>query len=90
MGTGRGGCVGRSPRPLGPCLYFAGLAAGSGQAADLVWEIENPFRFFKPTRSFALHEAAYNAVRGDPSSPLPADIIWRTERRLNDPDCKDA
>ena len=22
--------------------------------------------------------------------PLPADIVWRTERRLNDPDCKDA
>jgi hypothetical protein len=61
-----------------------------GRAADLIWEVENPFRFFKPTQSFALHEAAYNAVRGDPSSPPPADIIWRTERRLNDPDCKDS
>ena len=69
---------------------FAGLATGSSQAADLIWEVENPFRFFKPTRSFALHEAAFNAVRGDPSAPLPADIIWRTERALNDPDCKDA
>ena len=59
-------------------------------AADLIWEVENPFRFFKPTRSFALHEAAFNAVRGDPSAPLPADIVWRTERALNDPDCKDA
>ncbi len=66
------------------------LAAGAGQAADLVWEVENPFRFFKPTRSFALHEAAFNAVRGEPSAPLPPDIIWRTERALNDPDCKDA
>jgi hypothetical protein len=37
-----------------------------------------------------LHEAAFNAARGDPSAPLPADIIWRTERALNDPDCKDA
>src|SRR6476659_2239304 len=26
-------------------------------AADLIWEVENPFRFFKPTRSFALHLA---------------------------------
>ncbi len=69
---------------------FAGLAASTSHAADLIWEVESPFRFFKPTRSFALHEAAFNAVRGDPSQPLPADIIWRTERRLNDPDCQDA
>ncbi len=68
---------------------FASLI-GQSQAADLVWEVENPFRFFKPTKSFALHEAAYAAVRGDKSAPLPADIIWRTERRLNDPDCKDS
>src|SRR5262245_15405045 len=69
---------------------FASLAAGSSQAAELLWEVENPFRFFKTSRSFALHEAAFSAVRGDPSGPLPADIIWRTERALNDPDCKDA
>lgn len=69
---------------------FASLAAASPiHAAGLIWEVENPFRFFKPTRSFALHEAAYNAVRGDAAAPIPADIIWRTERRLNDPDCKD-
>src|SRR5216683_2561653 len=69
---------------------FASLAVTAVHAADLIWEVESPFRFFKPTRSFALHEAAFNAARGDPSAPLPADIIWRTERRLNDPDCKDA
>jgi hypothetical protein len=68
----------------------ANLPAGSSRAADLIWEVENPFRFFKASRSFALHEAAFNAVRGDASGPLPADIIWRTERALNDPDCKDA
>ena len=68
---------------------FASLAAGSGQAADLIWQVENPFRFFKSTRSFALHEAAYTAVRGDPRRRCRRDIIWRTERRLNDPDCKD-
>jgi hypothetical protein len=62
----------------------------SSFAADLTWEVENPFRFFKPTKSFALHEAAFNAARGDPSTPLPPDIVWRTERKLNDPDCKDA
>src|SRR5262245_5327448 len=69
---------------------FASVAASSTQAADLIWEVENPFRFFKPTRSFALHETAFKAVRGDPTGPLPADIIWRTEGQLNDPDCKDA
>src|SRR5215831_18547850 len=69
---------------------FVSLAANSSWAADLIWDVENPFRFFKPTQSFSLHEAAFNAVRGDPSAALPADIIWRTERALNDPDCKDA
>jgi hypothetical protein len=68
---------------------FACLAATSSQAGDLIW-VESPFRFFKASRSFALHEAAFNAARGDPSAPLPADIVWRTERALNDPDCKDA
>src|SRR4051812_6277324 len=67
-----------------------GLGATSAGAADLVWQVENPFRFFKSTRSFALHEAAYHSARGNPSSPLPNDVIWRTERKLNDPDCKDS
>jgi hypothetical protein len=58
------------------------------QAQDLQWQVENPFRFFKNTRSFALHEAAYNAVRG--KGDLPRDVVWRTERRLNDPDCRDS
>src|SRR5712691_6498813 len=69
---------------------FTSLGTNSGEAADLVWQVENPFRFFKSTRSFALHEAAYNAVRGKPGDAPPTDVIWRTERRLNDPDCKDA
>src|SRR5256886_9594668 len=69
---------------------FAALAASTSQAADLIWEVESPFRFFKPTRSFALHETAFNGVRGDPSAAPPADIIWRTERALNEPDCRDA
>lgn len=51
---------------------FACLAATSSHAGDLIWEVESPFRFFKASRSFALHEAAFNAVRGDPSGPLPA------------------
>ena len=71
-------------------VSFLGLALTPAGAADLIWQVENPFRFFKPTRSFAMHEAAYNAVRGNPNGPMPADIIWRTERRLNDPDCRDS
>jgi hypothetical protein len=58
------------------------------QAQDLQWQVENPFRFFKSSRSFALHEAAYNAARG--KGDMPRDVVWRTERRLNDPDCRDS
>ncbi|MFH4324834.1 hypothetical protein WAJ71_20040, partial [Acinetobacter baumannii] len=68
----------------------AGLGLVPAFAADLDWEVENPFRFFKPTSSFALHENAYRAVRGDRQAPPPADILSRLERRLNDPDCRDS
>lgn len=67
---------------------FITFGAGTVQAAELIWQVESPFRFFKSTHSFALHEAAFNSVRG--GGALPADIVWRIERRLNDPDCKDA
>jgi len=65
-----------------------GIAAS--QAADLLWEVENPYRFFKRTSSFEAQERAFNAVRGAPGQPLPANILWRVERRLNDPDCRDS
>ncbi|MBI4275379.1 MAG: hypothetical protein HY659_11845 [Rhizobiales bacterium] len=72
-------------------LFIAVISSfPAAQAADLEWSVENPFRFFKPTGSFALHERAYAAVRGNPAGAAPADIIARVERRLNDPDCKDA
>jgi hypothetical protein len=58
-------------------------------AADLEWEVENPFRFYRVGSSFTLHEKAFAAVRGNPESLVPADIVLRTERRLNDPDCRD-
>src|SRR5216683_998609 len=95
MGSGEGRMRRRVLATAWAAALWAGLWAGSAtttstQAADLIWEVESPFRFFKPTRAFALHEAAFNAARGDPSAPVPADIVWRTERRLNDPDCKDA
>lgn len=64
------------------------FGTNTSQAQDLIWQVENPFRFFKSTRSFNLHEAAYNSVRGN--GELPRDIVWRTERRLNDPDCRDS
>jgi lysophospholipase L1-like esterase len=62
----------------------------AGHAADLIWEVENPYRFFKRTASFDVQEKAFNAVRGAPGQPLPANILWRVERRLNDPDCGDS
>jgi lysophospholipase L1-like esterase len=61
-----------------------------GHATDLLWEVENPYRFFKRTSSFDMQEKAFNAVRGLPGQPLPTDILWRVERRLNDPDCRDS
>ncbi len=66
-----------------------GLIGGLGHciAADIEWEVENPFRYYRVGSSFALHEAAFHRARG--SGALPSDIVWRTERRLNDPDCKD-
>lgn len=75
-----------------PCflVLFSLLTSTSGYSADLLWEVENPFRLYKMGAAFALHEAAFNQTRGAPNGPLPADIIWRTERRLNDPDCRDA
>src|SRR5437870_4396305 len=74
------------------CIFslVAVPAAGRAQSADLLWEVENPFRFYKSPASFALHETAFNALRGDPHNAPPADIVSRLERRLNDPDCRDA
>lgn len=63
---------------------------GPAHAADIEWEVDNPFRFYKVDSSFALHEKAFAEVRGDPSGPIPSDVISRIERRLNDPDCRDA
>src|SRR3954469_20752862 len=65
------------------------LQISAASASDLAWEVENPFRFFKKPTAWALHEKAFEAVRGKAESPLPANIVWRTERRLNDPDCTD-
>jgi lysophospholipase L1-like esterase len=72
--------------PLVVALQFSSAAAAS---SDIVWEVQSPFRFFKKPAAFALHEKAFEAVRGKAESPLPANIVWRTERRLNDPDCTD-
>ena len=66
------------------------LGFAPAQAADIEWEVNNPFRFYKVDSSFALHEKAFAEVRGDPNGAIPPDVIWRIERRLNDPDCKDA
>jgi lysophospholipase L1-like esterase len=65
-----------------------------GHAADLVWEVENPYRFFRRPASFEAQERAFDAaggaIHGEPVAEdmLPKNILWRVERRLNDPDCK--
>jgi hypothetical protein len=61
------------------------FASQTAAASDIVWTVENPFRLYKSERSFRLHEDAFAAVRGAADAPLPADIIERIERCLNDP-----
>ena len=58
---------------------FTGFGASSATAADLIWQVENPFRFFKGTRSFAMHEAAFNAVRGNGALPADIDLAHRAQ-----------
>src|SRR3954466_12945478 len=70
-------------------LSFSLLVPVTAFASDIVWEVQSPFRFFKKQTSFAVQEKAFEAVRGKADAPLPANIVWRTERRLNDPDCAD-
>ena len=65
---------------VGLVSLFSAFHASSATAQDLIWQVENPFRFFKSTKSFALHEAAFNSVRGNPSGPLPADVIPSSAR----------
>jgi hypothetical protein len=79
-------------RMIAAIASVSGLLGGLApiQAADLEWAVDNPFRFYKADSSFALHERAFAEARGNPQGPLPADIVWRIERRLNDPDCKDS
>jgi hypothetical protein len=91
-GERRGGRAMASKALLATTLFIAaqtlsGIA--TSHASDLLWEVENPYRFFKRGASFEVQEKAFNAVRGAPGQPLPTNILWRVERRLNDPDCKD-
>jgi hypothetical protein len=65
------------------------MLCGPVAASDLVWEVENPFRFYKNAAGFEMHERAFNAVRGPADQPMPADIVSRIERHLNTPDCRD-
>jgi hypothetical protein len=39
-------------------LYFI-MGIGTSYAADLVWEVENPFRFFKRTSTYEMFEKAF-------------------------------
>src|ERR1700722_9826637 len=41
-----------------------GLSATPSRSAEILWKVENPFRFFKRDSSFAMYERAFDAVRG--------------------------
>jgi hypothetical protein len=84
-------------RGIGKTIAMAALAlsavvaqsgGGAVRAADLVWEVENPFRLYRHGRSFKLHEDAFKTARGTDSDPVPSDIIQRVEQCLNDPDAR--
>src|ERR1043166_8547209 len=71
---------------LSVCLF---APFSPSQGADLEWRVQNPFRFFKKPAALALHEKAFEGARGKADGAMPANIVWRTERALNDPDCTD-
>src|SRR5438477_563378 len=73
VGEGRAMCP-MLARAWAACLLVV-VAAGHGHASDLIWQVENPFRFFKAPRAFALHENGFNAVHANPAAPLPSDVI---------------
>src|SRR5262249_54328586 len=56
MGSGRDACVDTRATAWALAL-FAALAASTSQAADLIWEVESPFRFFQA-------DARFRAARG--------------------------
>ena len=45
-------------------LIVAGLGVSYANAADLAWEVVNPFRLYRHDKSFNLHQSAFNAVLG--------------------------
>ena len=62
-------------RATASCLaIYAALSIAPVQAADLIWEVESPFRLFKPTASFESQEHAFKQVRGEPRAPCRT--IW--------------
>src|ERR1051326_6907500 len=64
------------------------FGVSASRAADLIWEVENRYRFFKRSASFEVQEKAFEAVRGAADQPLPQNILWRLEPRLTAPDAK--
>ncbi len=70
-----------------PLAALCAVTVGAG-AAELEWQVESPFRFYRNAAAFKLHERAYTAVRGS-GEVAPADIVSRVERAMNAPDCGD-
>ena len=65
------------------------LQLSAAAASDLVWEVENPFRFFKKRGRLRCMRRPTTRCAASRIPRCPANIVWRTERRLNDPDCAD-
>ncbi len=75
---------------LACCATLLGLHFSPVHAAELLWQVDNPFRLYKHAKSFKLHEDAFDAVRGEQGAGLPPNIVQRVDRCLNDPAVADA
>ena len=65
------------------------LHSSAAGAQNLVWEVVNPFRFYKDSSAFKLHEDAFKAVTGS-GTPDGAKVVRDVERCLNDPNAMEA
>ena len=65
---------------LACCATLLGLHFSPVHAAELLWQVDNPFRLYKHAKSFKLHEDAFDAVRGEQGAGLPPNIVQRVDR----------
>lgn len=70
-------------------LLFSFLSLAWGCAAfaapQIDWRVKQPFRFFTESRDFDMHREALADVLAANGGDVPADIVSKLERTINDP-----